>query len=193
MFTVYDFSHSFGIVVVGFNSCDEVDGYLHDNKLAALDSRAVINTDAVYNAERDPAFHADQKDLVRIAVFHHNIRSVNYGEDFLDPRYLQILKRHDFALCLHGHVHTTSYELFDPAQAGVLPVVGAGSLAAPYNDRPPAAPMGYNVAIVDRQSGAIWVHTRRHDESRLVWAADYQWNGRPYFLARPPDQGTATG
>jgi hypothetical protein len=123
-------------------------------------------------------------------VFHHNIRSVDHGEDFLDPKYLQIIKRHGFDLCLHGHVHSASHDIFDPLQAKMLPVVGAGSLAAPYTDRPPATPMGYNLIVINRETGGIWVHTRRHDENNLVWAPDYQWQGKPYFVVRGPSRPT---
>lgn len=192
MFTVHDMSESLGLVMVGFNSCDEIDAYLCEGKLSSLDSRAFINTDAIYNTQQSPAFHADQRGLLRIGVFHHNIRPVKHGEDFLDPKYLQILKRHGCDLCLHGHVHTLSHDLFDATQVKTLPVVGAGSLAAPYVDRPAAAPMGYNVVVIGRQSSGIWVHTRRHDENNLVWAADYQWEGKPYFTVRSPMSGAIT-
>jgi 3',5'-cyclic AMP phosphodiesterase CpdA len=186
-FSVYDLSESLGMVVVGYNSCDEIDAYPRDGTPASLDRRAFINTDAIYNAEHSPAFHAGQTSLLRVAVFHHNIRSVDHGEDFLEPRYLQILKRHGFDMCLHGHVHIASNDLFDATRAKVLPVIGAGSLAAPYPDRPPAVPRGYGLVVVHRRSGGIWVHTRRHDENNLVWAADYQGEGKPYFVVRSPE------
>jgi tetratricopeptide (TPR) repeat protein len=177
MHTVYDYSQIFGLVIVGFNSCDEIDH---------LDRRAFINTDAIYRAEENPSSHAGESGLTRIAVFHHNILSVGHGEDFLDPKYLQILKRHSFDLCLHGHVHTANLDIFDPDRAKVLPVLGAGSLTAPYKDRPPAAPKGYNLIVINREAGGIYAHTRRHDEDHLVWAADYRWDGKPYVIIQPP-------
>ena len=183
MYTVYDYSRMYGLVIVGFNTCDEIDH---------LDRRAFINTDAIYRAEDDSAFRAGEGGLVRIAVFHHNIRSVQHGEDFLDPKYLQILKRHGFDLCLHGHVHTAGLDVFDPTQAKTLPVLGAGSLAAPYKDRPPAAPKGYNLIVINRESGGIFAHTRCHDEDHLVWKADYRWDGKPYLTVRPPASGNTT-
>ncbi len=191
MFTVYDLVDPLGLVAVGFNSCDEIDAYPLDDGWSSLDRRAFINTDAIFKARQSLDFHADQAELLRIAVFHHNIRAVNYMEDFLDPKYLSLLKRQGFELCLHGHVHTASHDLFDATQAESLPVVGAGSLAAPYHDRPPASPIGYNLMVIDRRSGGIWVHTRRHDENNLVWAADYQWSGKPYFVVRPQIQEAA--
>jgi hypothetical protein len=123
---------------------------------------------------------------LRIAVFHHNICSVSWGEDFLDPKYLDILGKEGFDLCLHGHVHKPEHDVYDATQARVLPVIGAGSLAAPYQDRPPATPMGYNLIVAGRVSQGIWVHTRRSDEVKLAWKADYQWDGKPYFNARTP-------
>jgi tetratricopeptide (TPR) repeat protein len=183
MYTLYDYSQPCGLVIVGFNTCDEIDH---------LDRRAFINTDAIFRAENDPAFHAGEGGLLRIAVFHHNIRSVDHQEDFLDPKYLQTLKLHDFDLCLHGHVHTAGIEVFDPTQAKTLPLLGAGSLAAPYQDRPPAAPKGYNLIVINRENGGIFAHTRRHDEDHLIWAADYRWDGKPYIALRPPKSGKAT-
>lgn len=177
MYTVYDYSERFGIIMAGFNTCDEIDH---------LDRRASINSDAIFNAESDPAFDSHNNNLVRIAVFHHNIRSVNYGEDFLDPKYLQLLKRHGFDFCLHGHVHSSGIDIFDPARAKTLSVLGSGSLAAPYQDRPPAVPKGYNLLVVNREDNSVYAHTRRHDENDLVWAADYRWDGKPYVLVRPP-------
>jgi prenyltransferase beta subunit/predicted phosphodiesterase len=184
MYTVYDYSKTIGVVVAGFNSCDEIDAYPDNGRPASLDRRAFINTDAIYGAVKMPDFHGGDDSILRLAVFHHNIRSVGHAEDFLDPKYLDILKLHRFDVCLHGHVHVASHDVFDPAQAKILPVVGAGSLAAPYTDRPPAAPMGYNLFVVDRRSGGIWAHTRRHDESHLTWMADYQPSGKPYFVVR---------
>jgi len=186
MFTVYDLTEQFGLVIVGFNSCDEIDAYPLGDQARSLDRRAFVHTDAMYRAKNTTDFHAKQADLLRVAVFHHNIRSVDFAEDFMDPKGLQILKRHRYDLCLHGHVHTAGHDVFDPASTRQLPVVGAGSLAEPYSARPPAAPMGYNLIVFDRQSGGIWVHTRRHDEDNLVWAADYRWQGKPYFQVRAP-------
>lgn len=188
MYTVYDLSEILGLVIVGYNSCDEIDAYTDSNKPYSLDRRGIINTDAIYKAKLSPAFHSSKRDLLRIGVFHHNIRSVDYGEDFLEPKYLQILKRHGLDFCLHGHVHRANHDIFDPEKSIIMPVVGAGSLAAPYQDRPSSTPMGYNLIVVNKDSNGIWAHTRRHDENHLVWAADYQWNGKPYFIIRSPTQ-----
>lgn len=184
MYTVYDFSEGFKLVIVGFNSCDEIDAYRNGDRLCSLDRRAFINTDAIYSAVHSAEYQRGHEGTVRVAVFHHNIRSIGHGEDFLDPKYLQILKLHGFAFCLHGHVHSASYDVFDGTQADVLSVVGAGSLAVPYTDRPPGTPMGYNLVVVDCQSGAAWMHTRRHDEDHLIWVPDHRWNGRCYFQIR---------
>lgn len=187
MFTVYDLP-DLKTVIVGYNSCDEIDAYQpFGGKPQSLDRRGVISPDAIYNAASLSSFHKGEQDLLRIAVFHHNIRSVNWGEDFLDPKYLDILKKEGFDLCLHGHVHKPEHDLYNNAvQTRNLPVVGAGSLAVPYRDRPPATPMSYNLIVTDRVSKGIWVHTRRSDEMELAWKADYRWDGKPYFVARSP-------
>ena len=109
MYTIHDLSSTLGLIVVGFNTCDEVDH---------LDRRAFINTDAIYQAEADPAFRRQEKWPLRIAAFHHNIRAINRQEDFLDPKYLQILQRHGFDLCLHGHAHLAGLDIFDPDLVG---------------------------------------------------------------------------
>ena len=185
MYALHDFRDTLKCVVAGFNSCDEIDAYEATNgSLKSLDRRAFIDTDAIYNASSELGSDINA-DVVKLAVFHHNIRSVEHSEDFLDPKYLGILKRQGFAVGLHGHVHVASRDLFDPMEARSLPVIGAGSLAAPYTERPPGAPMGYNVIVVDPDRNEIWVHSRRHDEDQLVWAADYRWNGRPCFIAGP--------
>ena len=189
MFTVHDFADEYGLVIVAINSCYEIDGYSASGKLAGLDRRAFLNTDAMYKAAHQPGFHPDRSDISRIAVFHHNIRSVDYHEDFLDPKYLQILVRHGYHLCLHGHVHTASQDVFDPSHPTALPVVGAGSLAAPHSDRPPATPMGYNVFVIDRLSvgsGSTLVGT-----TRTAWSGPpTQRDGKPYFVARQPTMET---
>jgi HEAT repeat protein/predicted MPP superfamily phosphohydrolase len=189
MFSVYDLREPFGIVVAGFNSCDEIDAYRGDDGgLHLLGNRASINTDAIYAAVNTPVF-SNLKGALLVAAFHHNIRSVEHGEDFLDPRYVQELRQQGFELCLHGHVHDANNDsFFDQIQDGRVPVVGAGSLAAPYQDRPPAVPQGYNLIVIDRESGGIWVHTRRSDERHPVWTPNFQWNGKPYFEARAPRQ-----
>lgn len=187
MVTVYDFREPFGVLVAGFNSCDEIDAYRGaDGRLHLLGNRASINSDAIYAAV-DNAVFGDLKGSLLVAAFHHNIRAVDYGEDFLDPRHIQVLGQQGFELCLHGHVHDTNNDnFFDQIQDRRLPVVGAGSLAAPYKDRPPAAPQGYNLIVIDRDSGGIWVHTRRSDERNPVWTPNFQWKGKPYFMVRPP-------
>lgn len=186
MFTVYDLSDLFGLAIVGFNSCDEIDARLQKGKPISLDRRARLNTDAVYNAKSEMDSIMNSPNLLRIAVFHHNIRSVDYREDYLAPMYVNILKQQRYNLCLHGHVHTLSRDSLDTVRAQALPIVGAGSLAAPYTERPPSAPMGYNLIVVARHTKGIWCHTRRCDESTLVWEADYRWGGRPFFSACSP-------
>ncbi|MGD9101518.1 MAG: metallophosphoesterase, partial [Anaerolineae bacterium] len=181
MYSVYDYGQAYGLVIVGFNTCDEIDH---------LDRRAFINDEAIHRAERDVALRVGDPALLRIAVFHHNIRSVQHGEDFLDPKYLQTLKRHDFDLCLHGHAHTAGVDIFDPTQSRTLPLLGAGSLAVPYRDRPPAVPKGYNLLVINREDGSIFAHTRRYDEGDPVFRADYRWNGKPYVRIRPPRDAT---
>jgi len=183
MYTVYDYSQVLGIVIVGFSTCDEIDH---------LDRRAFINTDAIYASARNPRFHPTEQGVLRIAVFHHNTRAVQHQEDFLDPKYLQILKRQGFDLCLHGHAHTAGIDIFDPVQARTLPVLGSGSLAASYRDRPPAVPKGYNLIVVDRETAAVFAHTRRHDENDLIWAPDYRWEGKPYLTLRSPGPGASS-
>lgn len=188
MYTIYDYKDRFGLVIVGFNSCDEIDAYrdAHGN-LHSLDVRAFINTDAIHKAGQDERLqHADV--TLRIAVFHHNTRSVGHKNDFLDPLYLNLLRDYRFDFCLHGHVHTASQELFfDTTTAQGLPVIGAGSLAAPYQDRPQAAPRGYNVLVYEQTTGGIWVHTRRDDETRPGWIPDFRWEvGRPFYTVRAP-------
>lgn len=172
MYTVYDFSELYRLVIVGLNSCDETDH---------LDRRAFINTDALDNASDEPAFHLGEPSLLRMAVFHHNIRSVQHGEDFLEPSILRILMQKEFHLCLHGHVHDTSNDAFRDLRQGELPIVGAGSLAAHYTERQPAAPKGYNLLTIDCSAGCIVVHTRRQDERSTIWEPDYRWNGKCYY------------
>jgi len=181
MYSIHDLSRELNIVVIGFNSCDEIDACRESGKLVSLDRRAFINTDAIYRAAQEAQQIDGFHHTIRIAVFHHNITSLNHGDDFLDPKYLRILKLQGFSFCVHGHAHTDSYDIFDATTSRVMPVVGAGSLAAPYRDRPPAVPMGYNLIAIDKSNGKVYVHTRSHDESNLTWAPRYQESGKPFF------------
>lgn len=186
MFTVYDFREQLGVVAVGFNSCDEIDAFRDASGVYLLGNRASINSDAIYNAANAEALR-EPGAAVLIGVFHHNIRSVEHGEDFIDPNCIQVLRQQGFELCLHGHVHDPTNDIYhDQIQDRRLPVLGAGSLAAPYQDRPPAAPQGYNLVVIDRDSGGIWVHTRRSDEKNQVWTPNFQWKGKPYIEVRSP-------
>lgn len=171
-FTIFDYGRRYGLVIVGFNSCDENDH---------LAQRAYINVNAIDNAVRQDSFHAQDPALTRIAVFHHDIRPMDYGDDYLDPKYLRKLVSHRLNLCLHGHVHDAKDDRFLDTREKSLPLIGAGSLAAPYADRPPAAPKEYNLLSIDARGGRLVVHCRRQDEVGVIWEPDYRWNGKSYF------------
>jgi DNA polymerase III delta prime subunit len=178
MYTIYDFSKQFGIVIVGFNSCDETDH---------LDRRAFINTSAIFNAVNELSFHADNQGILKIAIFHHNIRSVGHKEDFLDPDQIALLYDHGFFLCLHGHVHKAARESFRDLRRREAPVVGAGSLAAPWLDRPASAPKEYNLIVIDVPNRYATIHTRRQEEGELVWKPFHYWLGGKSYYQVPID------
>jgi len=182
MYTIYDFSEQFGIVIVGFNSCDETDH---------LDRRAFINTSAIFNAVNEPSFHAGNQGILKIAVFHHNIRSVGHKEDFLDPDQIAVLSDHGFFLCLHGHVHKAVRESFRDLGRRQTPVVGAGSLAAPWLDRPASAPKEYNLIVIDVANRYATIHTRRQEEGELIWKPFHYWSGGKSYYQVPIDIGAA--
>lgn len=115
-------------------------------------------------------------------------RTVNPSSDGDKARLIQIVYFQRAILAKTFGYSLSNDNFFDQIQDKKVPVIGAGSLAAPYKDRPPAAPQGYNLIVYDRESGGIWVHTRRSDERSQVWTSNFQWKGKPYFVAREPRQ-----
>jgi predicted phosphodiesterase len=176
-YTIYDFAASFNLVVVGFNSAYEVDH---------LDSRAYLDTDAVHAAAS--RVNEIAPEAIKIAVFHHNLRSVEHGEDFIDPKHVTTLHDYGFVLCLHGHVHQPSEDAI--LDTHILPVIGAGSLAAPSRDRPGGVPRSYNVFIVHPTQREAFMHVRGFGEDDSRWKVRALEDGHLYkrlsLRPRPP-------
>jgi GTPase SAR1 family protein/predicted MPP superfamily phosphohydrolase len=129
---------------------------------------------------------ADPKDRLRIAVWHHPITG---NEKIQNDAFVERLRKADFRLCLHGHVHEDRADHIgyqDPARS--MYVVGCGSLNAPAHDRPESMPRLYNLLEIERDHSKIKVITR-HAKRRggafepwYVWPGEKKGEKLPYYF-----------
>ena len=106
-------------------------------------------------------------EVLRIAIWHHPVTG---NEKIADDDFLERLRKADFKLCLHGHIHEDRADL-----AGYLHstrrihIAGAGSFGAVADHRPPSTPRLYNLIEIPRDHGLIRVHTRCMRKQSGAW------------------------
>jgi WD40 repeat protein/GTPase SAR1 family protein len=118
-------------------------------------------------------------DVLRIAVWHHPATG---NEKIADDDFIDRLRKADFELCLHGHVHEERADLvgyLHPIRK--LHVAGAGSFGAVAAQRPPSTPKLYNLIEIPRDHSRIRVHTRCMRKESGTWEGWAVWPGENAF------------
>jgi SpoVK/Ycf46/Vps4 family AAA+-type ATPase/serine/threonine protein kinase len=166
------------ILILAMNSAWEIDEYFKDRSgihNGAL-SRGLIN--AKYSIEESKKMGKLYEDtpLIKIAVWHHPVTG---NEKIEDDAFLGRLRREDFKLCLHGHVHEDRADVIGyihPTRK--IYVAGTGSFDAPGPDRPEAIPRLYSVLEIQPDHRSIRVHTRCKRKYTGEWEGWAVWPGK---------------
>jgi small GTP-binding protein len=162
---------------MALNSCCEIDEYyperssIHPGGLARCLGLADEQVDKAVLKKKIPS-----KDrILRIAVWHHPITG---NEKIKDDAFLENLRRSNFRLCLHGHIHEDRADIIGYLhEKSKIYVAGAGSFGAPVNARPESTPRLYNLIEVDPEHKRIRVNTRALRKKGGAWEGWAVWPG----------------
>jgi small GTP-binding protein len=110
--------------------------------------------------------------MLRIAVWHHPVTG---NEKIENDAFLEKLRKADFKVCLHGHVHEQRPDLIGHAHPRKLHVCGAGTFGAVAHDRPESTPRLYNLLEIDRDLRNMRVHTRAALKAGGAWTPWAVW------------------
>ncbi len=155
------------LLILGLNSAWQVD---HRFK-----ARASINADALALALNQIRQTPDYAKCLKLAVWHHPLNSP-FEDRITDHGFMERLAQSGFRVCLHGHMHKASNELFryDRSPGGrKIEIVGAGTFGAPVREWTPGYPLQYNLLRIYPKQ--IVVETRRREEINGVWKPDARW------------------
>lgn len=153
------------IIFLGLNSAWEID---HINKL-----RSSIYANSL-EGPLDKILDKRYDDWLKIAVFHHPIT----GKDSMNNDFLQLLMRHNFKVCMHGHIHEAKYDFCAYGNNKEVAVIGAGTFGAPDEEHVLGVPLQYNFIKLDIENSNMRVITRRKEKPDGAWEADARWGNK---------------
>jgi predicted MPP superfamily phosphohydrolase len=176
------------LLLMTLNSSWEIDEYFENRSGIDMDalSKGLKNADLLIEKAMKEGKLSENDSLLKIAVFHHPVTG---NEKIEDEGFLDRLKKIDFKLCLHGHVHEERADLFEPFRTTrKLHIVGTGSLDAPSKERPESIPRLYNLLEIEPDHSRIHVHTRCKQKNTGAWTGWAVWpvedephNKRTYY------------
>jgi hypothetical protein len=160
-----------GIAAVGFSSC-------HNNDL--LNRQGAIHPDCIAEAGNRLREIAVSRDLLRVAIWHHNTEGMPVESDYMDPDVVQNLIDCGFSLGFHGHQHRPQFldTRFRHGPDRRITVVSAGTLCGGAAFRHGRA---YNIVEIDTAARTGRLHLREMQNDRLHMPI---WGPR----ALPPNQ-----
>lgn len=163
----YLFESNFGVEVVAFNSCEE------------LDAAQKRDHGAVGIGQRDHAEallqRTDGKNYFRIAVMHHHLESpegsrrTDYSvmEDAGGMR--RWLARHKFSLALHGHQHVDWQVSFDVDGWHLVVAAAASAGVAEYGRKEWSLAIAYQLIDVENATRGKRIR-REYNPQTMEWA-----------------------
>lgn len=158
-----------GLLILCLNSAWELD---HRNT-----SRVGINPVAISSALGELRRHPEYDSLLKIAVWHHPIRSP-FEDRIKDADFMEQLAKAGFGFALHGHIHKAERDDFryDHSPKGrKIEIISAGTFGAPTRELVPGYPWQYNLLRLD--GSTLRVETRRREKINGAWKPDAQWVG----------------
>lgn len=98
------------------------------------------------------------------SAWHHNLTGGPSQDDYLDPRFLQLLIDSGVSLGMHGHQHRT--EWFDEryrlgSNNRRMVITSAATLCAGPSNLSPGSPRGYNILEIDNEAWKGRLHQRQ--------------------------------
>jgi WD40 repeat protein/GTPase SAR1 family protein/predicted MPP superfamily phosphohydrolase len=166
-----------GIQFLALNSAWMVDEYNPDRSSVnekAL-AKGLIESDRRIEEAKTAKSMKEDAPVLRIAVWHHPATG---AEKIVDDDFIERLRKADFKLCLHGHVHEDRADLvgyLHPIRK--LHMAGAGSFGAVAAHRPPSTPRLYNLIEIPRDHSLIRIHTRCMRKESGAWDGWAVWPG----------------
>ncbi|WP_426139234.1 metallophosphoesterase family protein [Pseudomonas sp. DWP3-1-2] len=182
-YSIHNFS-KFGVCIVAFSSCLENDLY---NRTGA------ISAEAISRAMDEVAQKAHPEALI-IGVWHHSIQGGPQENDYIDSDFLRQLMDSNCSIGMHGHQHRSGLleNRFSADVQRHIAVISAGTLCGGPRSLPPGRMRGYNVVVLDRETGDGTVHVREmtnNDFSSPVWdrgyVSEYGGSFMKFKLAKP--------
>jgi hypothetical protein len=170
-----------GIQFLALNSAWMIDEY-HPGRSGVNEkapAKALIEADRRIEEAKNTKLMKDDAPVLRIAVWHHPATG---NEKIADDDFIEKLRKADFKLCLHGHVHEDRADLvgyLHPTRK--LHMAGAGSFGAVAAHRPPSTPRLYNLIEIPRDHSLIRVHTRCMRRESGAWDGWAVWPGDKAF------------
>jgi hypothetical protein len=154
------------ILFLGLNSCWELDHHFHD--------RASIQMESLSQA-LDHLQDGAYNDWLKIAVWHHPISE---PEMMKDVQFLELLTKHGFQICMHGHIHEAieGFHKYDDKHG--INIVGAGTFGAPAREQVSGIPLQYNILTFDTNTCEMIVNTRKREKLNGAWSADARWGDK---------------
>jgi small GTP-binding protein len=166
---------------LALNSAWKIDEF-HSGRSAINEkalAKGLLEADNQITAAREAKHLKEDAEVLRIAVWHHPVTG---NEKIIDDDFLERLRKAEFKLCLHGHVHEDRADIIGHLHpTRQLNVVGAGSFGAVANHRPPSTPRLYNLIEISHDHSLIRVHTRCMRKESGAWEGWAIWPGDNSF------------
>ncbi|QQS05233.1 MAG: metallophosphoesterase [Fibrobacterota bacterium] len=106
------------------------------------------------------------RSFLRVCLWHHPITG---NEKIQDDAFVEQLRKANFRLCLHGHVHKEGADLVSPFQGNSMIVIGAGSFGAPMLQRPQSTPRLYHLLEIQPDHSKMRIKTRQLAREGGCW------------------------
>lgn len=175
-----------GLQFLALNSASEIDEYFPERSSineGALSKGLAEADDQIKQAKKEGRLAQDTS-ILRLAVWHHPVTG---NEKIVQDAFLEQLRKAEFKLCLHGHIHENYAEIAGYLESRKLYIAGAGSFGATKDQRPESMPKLYNLIEIARDHSLIRIHTRCSKknfgawEGWAVWPSDKPHEKRSYY------------
>ena len=159
---------------LALNSAWEIDEYFPER--SSINHSALVAglrkaNEQIESAHKDGRLEQSSS-VFRIATWHHPITG---NEKIQSDAFMDQLRKADFKLCLHGHIHEDRADLVGYLHPRRIYVVGAGSFGATAGQRPESTPRLYNLIEVWRDHSKIRVYTRCLMKEGGAWEPWARW------------------
>ena len=164
-----------GILFMAMNSAWEIDenfqedSGIHDGAL----SKGLMQAEKMIKEAKEAGALTEGDSLLKIAVWHH---PVSGNEKIQNDAFMERLRKADFKLCFHGHVHEGRNDLIGylhPTRK--IHICGSGSFDAPSTNRPESTPCLYNLFEIFSDRKRVRVHTRCRERYGGAWEGWAKW------------------